>query len=225
MNKLFSLSGSSAVTFQKLELDGTVIKQWTASELNMKHKVACDTCNSGWMSLMERDLAIPAMTDLILGNRIGELSRKRARGLSLFAFKTAVIANRGLPESEWFFTASERYAFRQSFAIPNDVTMFLVGLERLNGGRIGSLNIFFPDRNSPKLTLNVCSFSIGQLGFQVISARAFGPHKIESVPIPPGLTFRFYPELEPQISWPRKRVLSVQAFDDFTNRWNSVRWH
>ena len=38
------------------------------------------------------------MTDLILGNPIGELSKKRARGLSFFGFKTAVIANRSLPE-------------------------------------------------------------------------------------------------------------------------------
>ena len=43
------------------------------------------------------------MTDLILGNSIGELSKKTARGLSFFGFKTAVIANRSLPESEFFY--------------------------------------------------------------------------------------------------------------------------
>src|SRR5690348_360057 len=200
MNPLFP--GKTEVTFQNLKLDGTVVRQWRAQELNLKLKVVCGACNSGWMSLMERDFAIPAMTDLILGNRIGALSKKRARGLSLFAFKTAVIANRSLPESEWFFSAPERYAFRKSFAIPSDVKMFLVGIENFKGGRVGSHNVFFSDRNRPNLSLNVCSFSVGQLGFQVISAKAITPQKVESLPITSNLTASFYPVLD-RISWPR----------------------
>ena len=216
-----SFPGKSEVTFQNLKLDGTVVRQWRAQELNLKVRVVCGDCNSGWMSLMERDFAIPAMTDLILGNRIGTLSRKRARGLSLFAFKTAVIANRSLPESEWFFTVSERFAFRKSLAIPSDVKMFLVGIEDFKGGRVGSHNVSFPDRN---LSLNVCSFSVGQLGFQVISAKAINPQKVESLPTSPDLTSVFYPDLD-RTSWPRKHVLGVQAFNDFANRWNSLKWH
>ena len=43
------------------------------------------------------------MTDLILGNPIGELSKKRARGLSFFGFKTAVIANRACQKVSFFY--------------------------------------------------------------------------------------------------------------------------
>jgi hypothetical protein len=222
MNQLFP--GMAEVTFQNLKLDGTVVRQWRAQELNLKVKVVCDDCNSGWMSIMERDFAMPAMTDLILGNRIGALSRKRARGLSLFAFKTAVIANRSLPESEWFFSAAERYAFRKSFAILPRVKMFLVGIENFHGGRAGSHNVFFPDRDRPHLSLNVCSFSVGQLGFQVVSAKGIGTQKVESLRTPPNLTACFYPTLD-RISWPRRHVLGVKAFNDFANRWNSLKWH
>jgi hypothetical protein len=88
------------------------------------------------------------MTDLILGNPIGELSKKRARGLSFFGFKTAVIANRSLPESEFFFTASQRYAFRKSLTIPPDVAMFLVGMGSVKGGGIGSFNAEKPQRQA-----------------------------------------------------------------------------
>jgi len=225
MNKLFP--EMKDVTFRSMKLDGTVVKQWPAPKINMKTKVVCETCNNGWMSDLEQDFAKPAMADLILGNRIGELSRKRAKGLSLFAFKTAVIANRSLPESEFFFTTSECYAFRKSLTIPPDVTMYLVGMENVKGGGIGSFNVFFQDRNrpSPKLSLNVCSFWVGQLGFQVISAKSIGPAKVESLPTPPGLTVCFYPALEPRISWPRKNVLGVETFHDFSNRWNAVKWH
>jgi hypothetical protein len=166
MNQLFP--GMTGVTFRSMERDGTVIRDWPAAKLNMKTKVVCGPCNNGWMSALERDVAKPAMADLILGNRIGELSRKRARGLSLFAFKTAVIANRSLPESEFFFTQSERYTFRKSLSIPRDVAMWLVGMEPISGGGIGSFNVHF----RPDLTLNICSFWVGQLGFQVVSVRA-----------------------------------------------------
>jgi len=224
MNKLFP--GMKDVTFRNLEMDGTVLKQWTAPKINMKTRVVCDRCNNGWMSVLEQELAKPAMADLILGNRIGELSKKRARGLSLFAFKTAVIANRSLPDSEFFFTTSERYSFRESLTIPPDVTMFLVGMENVKGGGFGSFNVSWRHRpKKPDLSLNVCSFWVGQLGFQVISAKCTGPHKVESLPTPPGLTACFYPTLEPGIRWPRKNVLGVQAFNDFSNRWNAIKWH
>lgn len=221
MNKLFPMTG---VTFQALGPDGSLTKQWQAQDINMKTKVVCDPCNSGWMSRMERDFAEPAMIDLILGNRIGELSRKRARGLSFFAFKTAVIVNRSLPESEWFFGPLDRYAFRKSLTIPNDVTMFLVGMEDVKGaGGVRHFNVFYPNTNRHNLTLNVCSFWVGHLGFQVVSARGLKAEKVECPPTQPGLICRFYPTLDPQINWPRKRVLSVAAFNDFSNRWNKIK--
>jgi hypothetical protein len=221
MNQLFP--GMTGVTFRNIERDGTILREWPAPKLNMKTKVVCATCNNGWMSAMERDSAKPAMADLILGNPVGELSKKRAHGLSLFAFKTAVIANRSLPESAFFFTALQRHAFRRSRTIPGDVAMFLVGMENVKGGGIGSFNVFYPDRDRPNLSLNVCSFWVGQLGFQVVSAKSVRAQKIESLPTPADLTVSFYPDLAPQIRWPRKRVLSMQAFNDFSNRWNAIR--
>lgn len=216
MNGLFP---QGHITFRKLALNGAVIKQWPAKEINLQANAVCGTCNSGWMSRIEEQYAKPAMTDLILGNRVGALSRKRAKGLSLFAFKTAVIANCTLPEDHFFFTKSERYTFRESLTIPPEVTMWLVGMEPVRGGGIGSHNVYY----GSSLALNICSFWVGQLGFQVVSAKSIRAHKLESLPTPPGLTFCFYPTLEPGISWPRKKVLSVQAFNDFSNRWNMVR--
>ena len=142
MNKLFPIS---TITHRKIALDGTPLNEgWTASKINLKAKVVCRPCNNGWMSRLENDFAKPAMADLILGNRIGELSKKRAHGLSLFAFKTAVIANRTLAESEWFFERSDRYVFRQSLMIPPNVAMFLVGMAESFHGVIFSHNVSYP---------------------------------------------------------------------------------
>jgi hypothetical protein len=216
MNKLFPISH---VTFRKILMDGSVVGHWPAPKLNMKTKVVCEPCNIGWMSRLENNYAKPAMTDLILGKRLETIGKKRAYGLSLFAFKPAVIANRSLPESEFFFDTSERYAFRNSLTIPPDVAMWLVGMEPVMGGGIGSFNVRF----EPDISLNVCSFWIGQLGFQVVSAKSRGPNKIESLPTPPNLTVLFHPIVESNVRWPRPRVLSIKAFNDFGNRWTAIR--
>lgn len=216
MNKLFP--ATSSLTFRKLAIDGAVEKQWRAQELNLTTKVVCETCNNTWMSTMEEQYAKPAMTDLILGKRVGALSRKRAKGLSLFAFKTAVIANCSLPKDHFFFTESERYAFRTSLTIPPETTMWLVGMEAVNGGGIGCHSVHYAN-----LTLHVCSFWVGQLGFQVISGKSNRARKIESLPTPPGRTVCFYPTLESNIRWPRPNVLSVEDFNNFANRWNMIR--
>jgi hypothetical protein len=221
INKLLLPDGK--ITFRRVDFNGSEINRWPAQELNMKMKVVCKLCNEGWMSRAENNFAKPAMTDLILGNRIGAFSKKRAYGLSIFAFKTAVIANHSLPKSEWFFPPSDRYAFRESFAVPPNVTMFIFGMERSTSGEIRSFNVSYPDQRNGDITLNVCSFCIGQLGFQVISARAFNSGKIQSLPTPPDITSRFYPTLDEKFSWPRRRVLSKQAFNDFALRWTKIK--
>ena len=217
MSKLFP---NSSITHRKITLTGTSLtKGWTAPQINIKAKVVCGKCNSGWMSRLENDLAKPAMEDLILGNRIGQLSNKRARGLSLFAFKTAVVANRSLPTSEWFFDRSDRFTFRESLTIAPNVSMYLVGMANSLHGVVFSHNVTYPD-----LSLNVCSFCVGHLGFQVVSAKYVKiiTHSFQSIPTPPGLVTRLYPGLD-QISWPPKRVLGTQAFNDFAVRWNSIK--
>ena len=220
MNALFPVTDA---TFRQIRTDGSTVKQWQAPELNLKAKVVCATCNNGWMSDLENHHAKPAMADLILGKRVGAMSNKRVRGLSLFAFKTAVVANRSLPEEEFFFHRSDRYAFRKSFTIPTDVQMWLVGMQPFAGGQIGSHNVYFPNKDAARLTLNVCSFCVGCLGFQIVSAKSVKAGKVESFPAHANLTTCFYPTLEANVRWPRPTVLSTEAFNDFANRWNMVR--
>lgn len=227
INRLLSVTH---VTFRKLDNEGSTLKQWFATELNMKPKVVCAKCNNTWMSDIESKYAKPAMVDLILGNRIGAIGKKRAYGLSLFAFKTAVIVNRSLPESEFFFEESDRYAFHRSLTLPRDVGMWLVCMEPAailgkTGGGIMSVNVKFPNKGSADLTLNVCSFWVGRLGFQVISAKSQRPRKLESLPFFSDLTVSFYPTLEPNVRWPRDKFLLVHDFSRFWGRWNSVKMH
>jgi hypothetical protein len=74
------------------------------------------------------------MTDLILGNPIGELSKKRARGLSFFGFKTAVIANRSLPESEFFLPLHSATLFANRLRFRLTLRCFLLAWGALRAG-------------------------------------------------------------------------------------------
>ena len=219
-----ALFPSEKVTFGKVETDGSVSRQWKRPALDMKANVVCKVCNETWMSDIEARHAQPAMADLILGKHVQEITAERAHSISLFAFKTAVVANHMLPENEEFFEVSDRYAFRQSLTIPPKVGMWLLGFAPENAGGIRSVNVYFPDREAPKLTLNVCSFYVGQFGFQVVSVKSDTVNQIQSLPIPDNLTVLFYPTIRSGVSWPQTVVLGREAFDTFHYRWNEVKF-
>src|SRR5450631_2325848 len=80
MNELFPLG---KVQFQRVTLDGTVLSEWQAPELNLKANVVCKPCNETWMSDIESHCAKPAMADLILGKRVGAIGARRARNIAI----------------------------------------------------------------------------------------------------------------------------------------------
>jgi hypothetical protein len=219
-----ALFPSARVNFEKVEQDGSVSRRWQSIGLDMKAKVVCKPCNESWMSAVEANHAKPAMSDLILGKPVAEITTAQAHSISLFAFKTAVIANQMVPEDECFFDISERYAFRESLSIPPKVGMWLVGLPPENAGSFRSVCIYFPNKIAPKLTLNVCSFYVGQFGFQVVSVKSLTVTQIESLPTPDNLTVLFYPTIKRGISWPRNTLLRREDFDLFAYRWNKVKF-
>jgi len=62
-----------------------------------------------------------------------------------------------LPEDEEFFDISQRLLSRIAF-YPSEVGMLPFGICAENAGGFRSHEYLFPDKNAPKLTLNVCSF-------------------------------------------------------------------
>jgi hypothetical protein len=221
MNELLRVTG---LTFRQIAPEGARGRSWHAPNLNMTAKVVCKKCNETWMSDLENVHAKPAMSELILGNPVKEITSDRARRIAIFAFKTAVIANHMAPKDDEFFTVSQRIKFRTSLGIPNKIRMYLFGLSPGMAGGIWSNNVYFPDKDVPDLTLNVCTFYVGQLGFQVVSTKTRTVTQVESLPTTPNLTCLFYPNIIPGTSWPFPIVLEREAFDTFASRWNSVKY-
>jgi hypothetical protein len=220
MNDLFP--PADVVHFAKVDLGGSVSRQWEMPGLDMKANVVCKPCNETWMSDIENAAKV-AMSDLILGRAMPEITSDQAQAISMFAFKTAVITDRMMAGE--FFDISARYSFRTSRSVPPSVMMWLFGMhDLLVSGGTRSRNIYFPNQSRPDLALNVCSFFIGHFGFQVVSVISDTVQTIESKPVPVGLAIPFYPSIGPGVSWPRPIRLHVEAFDDFAARWDSIRY-
>lgn len=67
-----------------------VPRRWTSSPFTATVRAVCDDCNHGWMSQLE-SIAKPILTPLIHGEA-RELSRDDQRLITVWAFKTALVA-------------------------------------------------------------------------------------------------------------------------------------
>lgn len=210
------------VNFSKIERDRSVSKRWKMPGLHLTANVVCKRCNETWMSDIE-GLAKTAMSGLILGQMVEEITPEQAHGIAVFAFKTSVITDRMVAGN--FFEVSARYSFRESRTIPPSVFMWLLGLhdERVSGG-LRIRTIYFPNQSVPDLTLNVCPFFVDHFGFQVVSVKSNTVRTIKAPPLPPGVAIPFYPEIGQGISWPRGIVLHSSAFDEFAELWDRVNY-
>jgi hypothetical protein len=210
------------VMFSKIELDDSVSREWNMPGLDMKTNVVCKVCNQTWMSDIEAAAKF-AMTDLILGKPVAEITAEQAAQIANFAFKTAIISDRMM--NGHFFDISVRYAFRKSLVIPSTVKMWLLGFQTDTfQGSLKSRNIYFPSQSLTDLALNVCTFFAGRFGFQVLAVKTDVVGHVETVPMPKGLTFAFHPNIDAGICWPPTVLLKPEGFGDFAARWDRVHY-
>lgn len=220
MRDLFQSKG---FTFRRKDHSGKVISQWHTAGVDLKVKIVCKNCNSGWMSKLESERAMPAMTNLILGNHVPEIVQTQADSIALFAFKTAIIADHMGRRHTSFFSRSIRHRFAELLAIPIDVRMWLVGLDPTLGGRLDSNYSEFEYKPLGELYLHTCTFSAGQFGFQVLTAKSSFARTWSPIVSLENLTVPLFPRFPSGVSWPLPNILRAPShFDALSKRWSSV---
>ena len=122
--------------------DGTVVRRWSATTINLKAPVVCGPCNNGWMSDLENDHAKPVMQDMILHGAPRMLQPSDIASIAAFAFKTTVVTDHMHPRRKPFFSSATRYRFAASLAIPDGVQMWIGAFSgvHLRSGSIESLH-------------------------------------------------------------------------------------
>jgi len=176
------------------------------------------------MSHLESQHAKPAMRDLIVGDKGITVSQSRANSLAIFAFKTAVIVDNMHRGAVPFFRRSVRRKFAESLEIPPGVQMWFAGFLPTGSGLVES---FYPQLRSDSkfgLQMHVCTYAVGHLIFQVVSARvsktmrSFYPRSgFEYLAIP------FWPTIPKRIRWPPQDVIRTKKqFGEFSERWGTI---
>lgn len=203
---------------------GKALKTWYSPKIDLTTKVVCKRCNESWMSAIENEHAKPAMSDLILGNKVLTVSQSRANSIALFAFKTAVIVDH-MRRKETFFPRSVRHDFARSLTIPPDVQMWLAGFLPGASGRFNSSYSDLSIDARSHLELYVCTYAVGHFVFQVVAARhagipSFSPRAgFEHLGIP------FWPTIPEGVAWPPPNVLRTWIeFEQFSERWGAIQF-
>lgn len=211
-------------SFKIKDARGKIKNQWKCPVLNLKAYVVCKKCNNGWMSVIEKRHAKPAISDLIAGKLDVPIPQSKANSIVLFAFKTAVILDYMAEIPEPFFARSVRHTFHQALTIPDNVRMTMAGLLYRGRGdaHSGYFNGVVP--SAAHLSLYACSFSAGHFAFEVMAHVTRGIWKIspkakhfDQLAVP------FWPVVRSGFVWPNGTVIkSVREFDEFSVRWRDL---
>lgn len=217
MDKLFRFKKRFIHSYPDVVVRKSATLDWTV-------KVVCENCNITWMSDIEREHAIPAMTPLILGNEVMGITQLQADSISLFAFKTAVILNCSDRKRQPFFSRYVRHEFRTSHGIPLSTRMWLAGFGPFEQGNIQAVYHEGNMSTGHRVQFYLCTFSVGHLVFQVVSLKNFFGPRVAIRPADDNfLAIPFWPSVPSGVVWPLSHVLASPAeFNAFAERWESV---
>ena len=205
--------------FSIMDENGEVIRQWASDELDWKSYVVCETCNNTWMSAIENDHAKPGMMKLITGAVDVPIRAERARSISLFAFKAAIIFDHMQRKREPFFSREVRHEFRKSLTIPSNVAVWVTGYLPKTRGDAHTAYHSGGLSDKQHLDMYVFSFTTGHLCIQVVG------YDIQRLcNIFPKRRFpcaRIWPAAELNMRWPDDvgSLMSVEEFNAFSLRW------
>jgi hypothetical protein len=201
-------------------------RSWIAPKLDLKAKVVCAPCNSGWMSDIDDDEAKPILRHLIVDSSPRKIHFSELVSIASFTFKSAVVADHMGPGGDPFFTRLERGAFRERLLLPVGLTMWIGALDSTHHGVFRSRHLK-PNRTGENdagvyAFTNVVGHFVVQLAvarWAVKSpARKFQPI-IEQSEEWSQRMIPFYPPTK-AVTWPPPTFVSKSIADELSDRWS-----
>jgi len=193
-------------------------------------RAACKGCNGGWMSRLE-DAAKPIMLPLMLGQP-GELDQRCQTVVAQWMIKTAMMIDCTKSSGgQRFFTPVDFQRFLESRWIPS-VTMIHLARVRFPKPvlkmRTYHLPLLMPvGTKTTAVDGYVATLAIHRLALQLFVCRT--PEDFDGLlrlSLPrdwPQASITIWPAVPTRIHWPPVYVLDEAGFDDFTNRWRSLK--
>jgi len=217
--------------FKKVDAKKLTVKNWEASELNLKSRVVCGQCNSGWMSQLDGSEAKPILRHLIVDLGPRQLPIRWLISLALFGFKTAVISDHVSIRNAPFFSREQRHNFARTLQIPGGVYMWFGALKHDRKGVFTSRHVIPAIPSQDHFRLYSFTYAAGHFVLQVVGAKWTSDDAkripfpyIEQSPKDAVMMTAFWPIWIPQIniSWPPSQYLTDDSVDALANRWGTL---
>jgi hypothetical protein len=183
------------------------------------------------MSDLENKHAKPAMKDMIVSGASQSILPHGTTAISLFAFKTAVIADHMHPTRKPFFSPVARSRFRTSLEIPRGVRVWIGSLRSRQGVR-AILRARYLKKNLRPVKgfeFYAVTFALRHLILQVLACKRLRPNFLPAdfpmLQEPIGwiqarATAEIWPSDGLPVLWPR-RDMGDDVLDAFCDRWGS----
>ena len=223
MNRLFG-PGTNSIVFRQNDENKNVVRKWTADMLNLKTRVVCPDCNSGWMSRLEEHHAKPALQDMIRHGSAVSLLPRGIASIAAFAFKSAVISDHMHREGRPFFTNEARKRFMMSLSIPSGVQMWLASLDpaKPRSGLVKS--------RYPHIPFYAFTYGVGHFLVQVVATKyhrsRFQSHMDQPTFTQPDVwndfSVPFWPSSGDPVAWPPRKHVTNDLVDAFVDRWRNL---
>jgi hypothetical protein len=191
-------------TFQQQVERGAGVSAFPTTDLEHTVRMPCELCNNGWMSELENDVK-PFVTDMAFRGQKTLLDEARQLSLVRWIVKTAMVNEfTGAATEHKYFTSSERLAFKESFAIPSNVWIWLARYDGVLP--LHSLQIRAPKGSSNPPTLYSLTFGSNFFVTQVFGCREDGFRHIAEATRGQRIQ-QLYPSPSGWISWPPEKTI------------------
>jgi hypothetical protein len=217
--------------FRRLDKKTQKISSWESGELNMKARVVCGDCNSGWMSKVDNQEAKPILRHLIADPAKRILQLRSIISLAVFGFKTAVVADHIGAQREPFFTREQRHAFARNLQLPGGLFMWLAAVETQTRGAFKTRYVVPEIVTEDDFRFYVFTYCVGHFALQVVGTkwttddpnRAYPFPVIEQNPSDSIVSTSFWPiQTQSAFSWPPSAYLPEDSIDAFAGRWGTL---
>jgi hypothetical protein len=209
------------------------VKEWESISLDHKASVVCKSCNEGWMSDLEGNHAKPAMKEAILSDAPITLSTEKLVAISMFAFKTIVVADHMERNKLPFFSSLSRVRFRNTLHPPIGFQVWIGCISEFDR-HYGFFRWHYmdsPPRVNPGYRLLSVTWGVGRFFFQATAIK-FNKRKFRGNLFPHltqsrdwnSFAIPIWPMLRGEITakWPPVSHIANYELEQFTYRWRST---
>jgi len=219
--------------YRRVDTATQKVSSWEASGLNLKARVVCGECNSGWMSEVDGNEAKPILRHLIADTSSRKLPIRVLISMAVFGFKTAVVADHMTVRGTPFFSKEQRHKFAGTLEIPGGVFMWFGALGQNRKGAFKSRHVIPAIPSRDDFHLYAFTYAVGHFVLQVVGAKwtRDDPQRslrfpfIEQNPSDERFMTAFWPIGNwSSLTWPPPRYLTEDSIDGLANRWGKLNF-